>query len=300
MEKPPIPREHGAWVMLYAPLVIAGAAVHPRDWEALVLAALASTGVFLAQHALALILKGSNRSRGVEAVAAGHSPGAARRSPIGGWFFRMGSHPAAPWLGLYLALAALGGVPLILAYQRWQLLLPAGVALGLWGVHSFLRIWPPRRRWDRTVWGEALGVTALGLTAPAAWVAAKGSLQAEAWVIWGACVLYFSSAIFHVRMILEAAKVKQPLTWNLRLRLARHNLLYHGLLLTVVAAGGVAVGGRPGLLGALAFAPGILRALYATAKLNTKLPPLKRLGLLETLYSCWFVVLLVFALNAGA
>lgn len=269
--------------MLYAPLVIAAAVVQPKRWDALALTVIASTGVFLAQQALAQILRSASRSR----TGAG---------PV----HAVCTHPAAPWLALYLAVAAAGGLSLIFGWGRWELLVPAGAALALWGVHSLLRVWPPRRRWDRTVWGEALGVTALGLTAPAAWVAATGSLAPEGWLVWAASVLYFSSAIFHVRMLLEAAKVKQQLTWKLRLKIARHNLVYHGLLSGIVAAGALAVGGRPGFLGAMAFVPGILRALYATVRLDTKLPPLKRLGVLETLYSCWFAVFLILALASRA
>ena len=310
LERPPIPREHGAWVMLYAPLVIAAASVRPKSLAVFLLVTLASTGIFLAQQALAQILRSfahaqsgrlPGRTWAASSVAVGEdrSEGAVRyRAAIRTWWAVVRSHPAAPWLVLYLALALAGGVPLLISYGRWQLLLPGCAALALWGLHSLLRVWPRGRRWDRTVWGEAIGVTALGLTGPAVWIAATGSAAPEAWLIWAASVLYFSSSIFHVRMLLAAAKVKQPLTWNLRMKLAHHNLAYHGLLLALVVAWGLVVGGRPGLLGALAFGPGILRALYATVRLDTKLPPLKLLGVLETLYSSWFVVFFVWALAA--
>src|SRR5581483_11988835 len=49
--RPPIPHEHGAWVILYAPLFIALAATPPFALAPSLLLVLAVTGLFLAREA---------------------------------------------------------------------------------------------------------------------------------------------------------------------------------------------------------------------------------------------------------
>ncbi|MBV9852624.1 MAG: YwiC-like family protein [Armatimonadetes bacterium] len=55
MSRPPLPREHGAWVVLYAPLVITLVAYPPADREQALLLTPAVTGLFLGRNALGLL-----------------------------------------------------------------------------------------------------------------------------------------------------------------------------------------------------------------------------------------------------
>ena len=60
--RPPIPHEHGAWVILYAPLVLgfgASGVFAPVRWLLLIIAV---TGLFLAREAAGLILRGRGKA----------------------------------------------------------------------------------------------------------------------------------------------------------------------------------------------------------------------------------------------
>src|SRR5688572_15408741 len=91
--KPPMPREHGAWVMLYVPVIVALSAVRDSlSWLPPLLLIAAITGLFLGRNAAALLMR--------------------KRGKPGTEF----------WLGAYAILAMAGALPLLLVYQRFALL----------------------------------------------------------------------------------------------------------------------------------------------------------------------------------
>lgn len=257
---PPLPHEHGAWVMLYVPMAVAFAVAHFIAPVPAFLLFLALTGAFLARHPADLLLRGRAQ------------PG------------------ALLWTGVYLAVAALGGLPLLLVYQRGALLVVLCIAGALFGAHVALLTWPSRKRLDRSVAGEVLAVAGLTLSAPAAYVVATGQLDGMAWCLWAACALFFGGGVFHVKMLLGAAKHRGAMDLGARLSLGRFNLAYHAAMAGVA----VALSGRAGAGAAmvcLAYAPAVARAVWGTLRLSRRLPPLKRVGVLETLYALWFAVL---------
>ncbi len=270
MKRPPLPHEHGAWVILYAPLVITWAALGfaARLPSLLLLAAV--TGLFLGRHALGLLLR--------------------RRGQKETWL----------WLGVYLALAAAGVIPLFWVYHRWDLLTVGGLAAGLFAVHALLLLLPARKRLDRSQWGEILAVGALALTAPAEYVVVTGHLDGMAWCLWASCTLYFSSSVFFVKMLLAAVKVKGPFGWRQRWSVGRDNVLYHLLMAVVIVGITLGHGGGGALLALCAFLPVIVRAGYGWARLSRTLPALRRVGLGETLYSLWFSLFFILSLRLGA
>lgn len=256
---PPIPHEHGAWVMLYVPLLITAAAVPPVAVVPSVLLLLAVTSAFLGQHAARLVIR------------------------------RRGHEGTRLWLGMYLTLLAASIVPLLFIYHRTALLFVGLLASVLFGLHTLLVCWPSRKRLDRSQWGETLAVGALTLTAPAAYVVSRGTLDRTVWSIWAACVLYFSSGVFYVNMLLSAAKVRGHLDARARWATGRDLVLYHAAL-TVIAATAIATTrGWAVLLAALAYGPVIVRALWGWATLSNVLPPLTRVGWREVLYTLWFM-----------
>jgi hypothetical protein len=264
-----MPHEHGAWVILYAPLVVALAAVWPfAPWPAFLLL-LAVTGAFLVRNVAGLLIR------------------------------RRGERRLERWLALYLALLTAGALPLFLIYRRFALLPVGMLAALLFALHAWLSVWPARRRLDRSQWGEILAVGALALTAPAAYVAARGALDGTAWCLWAACTLYFSSSIFFVKMLLAAVKVRGAFSPRERWNVGRENLVYHLLLAGIVMLLAARIGGWSGLLAFLAYLPVIVRALVGWAALSNALPPLKRVGLAETFYSLWFSAFFLAALRIG-
>src|SRR3990172_11564269 len=100
--KPIIPKEHGAWAVLFVPMAIV-AAVEERISASFVILALASLAVFLAYLPVQTILRSAFGARQpVEKIRA-----------------------ARTWAFLYLIIAAfLGGM---LVYQGFWLLVPVGV-----------------------------------------------------------------------------------------------------------------------------------------------------------------------------
>src|SRR5690349_19282818 len=110
--RPPLPQEHGAWVMLYVPLLIGFAVA--GEWTPLrwLLLTLAVTGAFLARDAAGLLLR--------------------RRGKPGTRF----------WLCLYSAILIAGALPLLWVYRVWSLLMIGLLVAALFGLHSLLLITP--------------------------------------------------------------------------------------------------------------------------------------------------------------
>lgn len=259
---PPIPHEHGAWMMLYAPLVIGLIAFRPVPlWPALWLV-VAITSAFLAQNAVGLLLR--------------------RRVPQGTGF----------WLVVYAGICALTGGYLLLGYDLMKLLWLGIPPLLLFGGQAWLRR-SANWRLNRSQFGEVAAIGVFALTGPAAHIVARGTLAEPAWVVWGSCVLFFISSVFYVRMRVEGTRFKEGLGLKERWQAGRGLVVYHlslGSALIFWMGKGEAGGGLPV---AIAFAPALIRALGGFAWLSNQLPSLKRVGLLEIAYSLWFCIWLI-------
>jgi hypothetical protein len=255
---PPMPHEHGAWLMLYQPMLLAFAVSRPAGWAQVGLLFLAVTGAYLARHPADLLLRGK------------------------------GDGGSLIWMGVYGFVAFAAAAPLLLVWHATALLIVASLAGVLFGVHVVLLRWPSARRLDRSVFGELVGTSGLALSAPAAVAVANGTLNSTAWLLWAACALFFGSGVFHVKMLLAGAKHKGAMDTAARRRIGRANVLYHAVV-AVVALVLLRVGG---VLPALAYLPIIVRALSGAARLSRHLPPLKRVGLMESAYAMWFCVVL--------
>jgi hypothetical protein len=129
-------------------------------------------------------------------------------------------------------------------------------------------------------------VLALALTGPAAVVVATGgALGAAALAVWAGCVLFFAGGVFHVKMLLASAKFRHGLTTAERWSVGRGHLVFHALLALAVTARASAAGA----LLVAAFLPALARAFHGWATLDGTLPPLKRVGIRETILAVWFV-----------
>jgi YwiC-like protein len=260
---PPLPREHGAWLMLLAPFLIPlVAAPSPRLFRGCLLL-VAAVSAFGLQYVAGLIL---------------------RRRRIA---------PNAPWFALYLASLLAGLLPLVRVYRLSDLLLLAPLGAVLFGINVAAMLLNPRRRFDRSLPGEIVGVLALTLTGPAAYVVACGRLDHLAWQLWVACVLHFTSGVFLVNLLLTASRTKDIRDRRVRWHLGRGHLLYHAALAMGIAYVCLRAGGRSSLLWALAFAPVIVRAVTGWAALGTAAPTLKQVGRREACYTAWFAGCLV-------
>lgn len=253
-----IPKEHGAWAMLYVPFVL-GAAASGSDagsrLAALVLLLLAVTGLFLG-----------------------------RESALAWWRARDRDQPAAP--DARAAAWQLGGAgasaALLLAVFRPPLAL---VPLGLFGaVVLGLHLVQMRRREARTLAGEILAILGLTAAAPAAHLVATGTWSRGALGLWVLAALFFASSVFHVRTRVLGMQPRKAVAHR-AMRAA--SAAYHVLLLIGLAA--FASMGRVHPLVLAGFLPAVLRALVAVARPARRVD-LLRAGVLEIAYSIVFLV----------
>ena len=264
----PVPPEHGAWVILYAPLIVGFGAAPAFFCFPTILLTLTVTAAYLARHAAALL------------------------------FRKRGKQGTGFWLGVYLAFFLIGGLPLGVVFGRWELGQIGGCIAALFAVHGIMTVWPSRKRLDRSVLGELLAVGALAMTGPAAYVVGDGRLDATALMIWTGNSLFYAGGVIHIKMYFRAATIKGEFHAAERLRAGRDNLLFHAALMLLVGWAAVKIGGPAGTPAWLAFVPAILRAFKGIATLTNRLPPLKRAGILETVYAVWFTGLLTAAIRA--
>ncbi|MBT3605852.1 MAG: YwiC-like family protein [Candidatus Latescibacteria bacterium] len=262
--RPPIPQEHGAWFMLYVPLITILISLNATIDSSLVLI-LTVTGAFFGQHATILFIR--------------------NRAPKG----------TGLWLLIYSLLFAVGCIILLSTYALFDLIYigtPAAIAL-FW---LFIRSRFARKRIDRTFSGEILAIAGLSLTAPAAAIVATGHLSQTAMGLWGLYVLFFGSSVLYVKMRILAVQKKSGITFKDRITLGSGLIIYHIALLANVFTFHITTPllGKYLLVG---FAPIIIRAIIGWIRLSNTLPNLQRVGLIESIYTLWFSVCLIKALQ---
>src|SRR5262247_3466589 len=156
-----LPKEHGAWAMLYVPFILGVAVAWRVNWPVLLLL-LSATAVFISRESLLVYWRA--RARGRDAVEAGKS------------------------FLLYLALAAAFGAPLILAFGLIWL-----IPLGLIGAALLLINGRQATRMEeRGTTGEIMAIAGLTMTAPAAYYAAGGRWEMAAFRLWMLSALYMA------------------------------------------------------------------------------------------------------------
>lgn len=254
-----LPREHGAWAILLAPILLGLLAAPVFSPLAAVLFVLGALAVFLS------------------------------RAPLQALLAKPGDRRARGWLAFYAALAAGAFVPLILLLGCWKLLYFA-VPSGLLLAENLLANKAGRRF---SAFNEAAGVFGLCLGAPAAYYAASFQLDARAWSIWLLCSAFFLGPIFYVKMAaLQHRAAADPGALPGLAAMRGRSTLYHGLTLAAVAAW-AATGGVPAAAAipfAAAFLKTVLRGLRAPERVD-----FKALGYSEVGYSALFVAVLGFA-----
>ena len=248
-----LPKEHGAWAMLYVPFCMGLLVAGNLSWRVLWLG-LSMTFVFIARESLLLWWRA--RSRGKEA------------SPTGRLTL------------IYFGLAALFGAPLIVFDHLFGLLPMALLVIVLLGVNTL----QAGQREDRTVLGESLAILGLTLTAPAAYYVARGRWETVALWLWALSALYFTSSIFYVKLRVLASSVRKE---QARQRAWRYCALYHSSLSVSLVV--LALTSSVDLFALIAFAPVLLRAFWSLLKPARQLN-LRRIGVFEICYSLIFLI----------
>ena len=248
-----LPKEHGAWAMLYVPFAV-GALV---AWSAplrLLLLALSVTFVFIARESLLIWWRA--RRRGQQ------------------------NDEALRFLLSYLALAGVFGAPLLLVYHLYWFIAMGLAALVLLAINARQAV----RREDRTIGGEMMAIAGLTLTAPAAFYAARGAFDVDALWLWVLCAVYFASSVFYVKLRVSTISPRMD---EARRQSWWRCAFYHAFLLASLLV--LALTGSLNLFAFAAFAPVLTRAFWYLARPVRRIN-FRRVGWLEMVYSLVFLV----------
>jgi YwiC-like protein len=265
MGKPIVPKEHGAWAVLYGSFLV-GLGVAGQMNLPVLLFLVGVTAAAFADGAFTILLRSPS--------GPAH---ATRRRRAFAWFL------------VYAGLAVLAFAPLLLVF-RMIFLIPFGLGATLFLLLRGLLV---RRRGDRSLVGELTGTAGLAMVAPVTHAVAVGEVRLVGAILWLTLFLFCASGIFHVRARLRIwlARRKGGDSANKALITS---LVYHFLLILVIPL--LATLHILPWLSLLAFAPVIWRAAVILRQDGADLD-LVRLGWSEVALSTAFVLLLVGAFH---
>jgi len=248
-----LPKEHGAWAMLYVPFVLGGAVAGRVNWPVLLLL-LSATAVFISRESLLVYWRA--RARGRDAAEAGRT------------------------LLLYFALAVAFGSPLILIFELFWL-----IPLGLIGAALLLINGKQATRMEeRGTTSEIMAIAGLTMTAPAAYYTASGRWEMTALWLWLLSALYMASSVFYIKLRVYRLNPRKLAEQRQALRSCA---FYHSFL--IVALPALIFAGSLGLFALIAFTPVLVRTFWGMFMPKTKVN-LMRAGILEIVYSLVFLV----------
>lgn len=264
MGRPTVPKEHGAWAVLYGSF-LAGVGVAGRVTLPVLLLLVGVTAATFANGSLTILA----------------------RSPAGQAHAGRRRHAVA-WCLVYGTAAAVALAPLVVVF-RMTFLFPFGIGAAFF---LMVRAFLIRKREDRSLIGELVGTAGLTMAGAVAHAVAAGEIQPIGAVLWLLLFLFFASGIFYVRMRVHGMVAQRkgvtaapnPAQWPC--------VLYHALLIVVVPTLFLAhVIPWPVLL---AFAPAVWRAAAGLNRDDARLD-LRRLGWSEVAVATAFVLLLIAA-----
>ena len=261
LSRPPIPKEHGAWAVLYVPMFVGAAIAGELTWNVLLLA-FSALGVFMSYVPVHAVLRH---------LFVAPLP-------------RERFHEAMLWSVVYVGFGCAFMVPLLLQ-GYWQLLL-----IGAPGVGAYVGNFMLTRTLGKTVLSDMVAVLGLSLSALCSWYVVTGRLDTDAFVVWALNLLFFWCSVFYVHMKMRAAAAKQSEAepsrqWSA----AALNVAYHLAVVAIVV--GMAFYRLTKLYVIVAFIPMIVHALVGTAKLSRRVR-FQRLGFLLLAQSIVFGLLL--------
>ncbi len=248
-----LPREHGAWVILYVALA-AGALV---AWSAplrLLFLVPSVTFMFIARESLLSWWRA-------------HSRGKQDRKSL-------------QFALAYLGLAGLFAAPLLLVYHLYWFVTMGFAALTLLAINTRQAV----RREDKTIGGEIMAIAGLTLAAPATYYATRGTFNVTAVWLWVFCAAYFSSSVFYVKLRVNTIN---PRIEEIGRQSLRRCTLYHAMLLAALMV--IALTQSLNLLACAAFAPVLARSFWHVARPVRQIN-LRRIGWIEAAYSLVFLL----------
>jgi hypothetical protein len=222
-----------------------------------------------------------------------------------GWRARLAEIRRNRPLVLLAVAATHTGVPLLL--RRPQLLWFGCVTAALYAIQLKVvaqhasqhaaRHRDSSSRDKRSLTAEIIGVVLLTASAPAAWIAARGSLDREGVVVWLANMLFFFGGVLYVKYRVRGILAHRQFGhWTERLTFIWPVLGYH-LVLAAVLIALIPTSYLPAAV-LLAFLPSLYRAGALLFQLGQSFP-IRRLGWTEVGHSLVFAIVLIAAFWGG-
>ncbi len=256
--KPILPKEHGAWGMVFTPFFIAAGMAWCFDLKM----------VFLLFSIFFFYVA---RRPFEELIGYGSS----RKQPL------LKKRILYLWLIAYMFSGFLFTIPLIYKYQLYWLVLFGGL-FTLFMLINVVQIKIGNRR---SVSGELIGIGGLCITAPMGYYVATGSMGWFNFFAWCAIFLYYSRSVFYVKLRVRAvsAKGQFPNALNKVFFAWRYISCHFGMLAAVYIIS---------LLShvewvVIAYIPITMQSMYGISKLDGKLN-IKSLGYIEVFHSILF------------
>ena len=267
----PLPREHGGWAMLLAPLIIGwgvGARAGANNLAAFLLC-LAALTFYLTRPALLQWLRWRNRP--------------ARREE---------ARVMLQWAIVFGSIAALLGILVLVGWQRWQLLILSAPAFALMILWLTLAL----RRQQMSETAELAGIAGLSIGAPAVAYTASGQWHGTLFIaLWALSFAYFGGTVFYIRLKARE-QPSLPLATSLigRLRTGRLSLLWQASALLLAAL--ATTQGLLPTLAAVALLPGTLKSVHGVLRWQHRENlRMMRLGIFEIVHSVLFSSLIIAA-----
>lgn len=253
----PVPREHGTWAMLYAPIICAAVSAWIIDAR-LILFLISTTAAFFLREPLETWIRFQMRGAGDPK----------RLLQLRNWSI------------VFLSVSLVASGILIVVWKLWFLPFFASIFGAMLGLHLF---WIYRKS-DRRFHAEIAGVIALTSSAPACRYVMIGRIDRISLVLWLLNALFFVSSVFYVKKRVSIVS-------------RRHNTqhasawcdVYHALLTIVLIF--LSWKGLISWTIIFAFLPVILRSFLGV--LFAEKLSLTRLGISEVAFTLVFVTLMV-------
>jgi hypothetical protein len=261
--EPVIPKEHGAWAVLFVPLVT-GAAIAGGLSENVLLLGLSVLSVFLWTVPAQTLLRHVTFGPRQEAKLRG----------------------ALFWGGVYLLFAIAFLIPLF-ARGYW-LLAPIGFA----GAGALFAGFIRQGRSPRTIAADIVSILGLTLSGLAACYVSSGTLSLLGITVWILSAVFFISSVFYVHMKIGSISSKNRRMHPGLLRMV--NIMYQaGVLLALTL---LAIAGMTRWITVVAFIPMAAHVLYGTVRPSIDVE-FKKLGLLLLAHSILFGIILWISLR---
>ena len=263
--RPIVPREHGAWAVLYGAF-LAGIGVAGRVTLPVILLLGVVTCLAFANGPLVLILR-----------SAGSRAPSTERGRV---FF---------WLVAYATGAVMCLAPLLALYHM-TFLFPFAMTAACFLILRAFFVWQGD---DRSLPGELIGTAGLALVGPTAHAVAVNGAQPIGALLWLLLTLYFAGGVFYVRMRIRLMSARRKGAPTVSNRARWSCGVYHVFLLVLIPAL-AAVNVVPWAV-LLAFAPALWRAAVGLRRQDAALN-VRRLGWSEVGLTVAFVLILVVSL----